>query len=256
MDNINLLLTISYCGTNFSGWQVQPNKRTVQGEIERALKKLFNSECDVVGSGRTDAGVHALNAKANVLLPKEFTIKNFYNAETKFDKLLLVLNCYLPQDVRILKIKQVSAKFNARKSAKKKTYLYKIQNSGIASPFDYDRVYFFNKELDVDKMQQASNHLIGEHDFSSFCSSNTSVNSFVRTIYDIKIYKKSNIINFEITGNGFLYNMVRIIVGTLIDVGTNKIPPEKIKFILEEKDRKLAGKTAPSLALYLKNVKY
>ena len=224
-NKVNLLLTISYMGTNYSGWQIQPNKSTVQGEIEKVFEKIFNEKISVVGSGRTDAGVHALFAKANVLLPKNFLLKHFSTAE-KYDlkKLIHALNQLLPADIRILSAKKVPLSFNARFSAKQKTYRYVLQTCGTLSPFDAPTTAFVPEKLNIEEMKKASSFLLGEHDFTAFCSSQTATNDHIRTIYDISIKSSGNKVIIEITGNGFLYNMVRIIVGTLVMVGTNKIP--------------------------------
>ena len=254
-DKINLLLTISYCGSAYCGWQIQPNKKTIEGELENVLSKLFNEKITVVGSGRTDAGVHALKAKANVILPKDFTLKNFYDEKEKFNKLINVLNNFLPDDIVIKSIKKIPINFNARKSAKRKTYIYKVKLSR-KSPFDANRFYFLNESLNVSHMQKCAKVLLGEHDFSSFCASKTSVTSFVRTIYSIKIKQSKNVVSFEICGNGFLYNMVRIIVGTLIEFSLKNIDENEMKKVLNGKNRNLAGKTAPACGLYLKNVVY
>ena len=254
-ESINLLLTLTYCGTNYSGWQVQPEKKTIQGELELVFFKVFQQKIEVVGSGRTDAGVHALKAKANVILPKDFTKKHFFNKN--YNKLKEVLNNFLPNDIKILSIKNVNLNFNARKNAKQKTYLYKILNAEFASPFEADKVFVFNKKIDILKMQNAASYLIGEHNFKAFCSSNTSIKSFIRTIYNISIQKRNNNILVEITGNGFLYNMVRIIVGTLLEIASNqKLSSNYMQKILISQNRTLAGKTAPACGLYLKNVKY
>lgn len=252
----NCLLTISYLGTHFHGWQIQPNKRTVQGVIEEVMSKVFVDNIAIIGSGRTDAGVHAIRAKANALLPTNFLKKHFYKNGFLFEKLITVLNSYLPSDVRILAIKKVKNSFNARFDAKSKTYEYRVQTSGILSPFDADKYLFFNKNLDVAKMIEASKYLIGKHDFTAFCSAQTATNDHIRTIFDIKIRQIKNKTYFNITGNGFLYNMVRIIVGTLIDVGCGKIEPIKVLEILNSKNRTQAGKTLPPHALYLKQVNY
>ena len=256
-EKINLLLTISYMGTNYSGWQVQPNKSTIQGEIEKVFEKVFNEKISVVGSGRTDAGVHALFARANVLVSKSFILKHFTNGgKFNFNKLIFTLNNLLPSDIRILKIKRVSLSFNARFSAKQKTYRYVLQSGGILTPFDALTTAFIPQKLDLIAMKTASECLLGEHDFTAFCSAQTSTNDHIRTIYNISIKPSGNKVYIEITGNGFLYNMVRIIVGTLIDVGTGKIPASEVKTILESKNRSLAGKTFPAHALFLKKVKY
>ena len=252
----NCLLTISYYGANFHGWQVQPNKRTVQGVLEEAISKIVKENVSVVGSGRTDAKVNALNAKANVCLPTSFLKKHFFSGKFLFEKLMLVINKYLPKDVQILSIKKVKNTFNARFNAKSKTYLYKIYTGKVLSPFDANKMLHYPKKINIAKMQEASAWLLGEHDFTSFCSSHTATNDHVRTIYNIKIHHKKNVLSIEITGNGFLYNMVRIIVGTLLDVGIERLTPENVSSILQAKNRTLAGKTVPGHALYLKCVKY
>ena len=256
-EKINVLLTISYLGTNYAGWQIQKNANTVQAELEKAFFKIFNEKIEVVGSGRTDAGVHAKNAKANAILPLCFVKKHFFK-ENKFNFSTLQnsLNQLLPEDIKILSIKKVNLNFNARFNAKQKTYEYKIQCGGILSPFNCFNTVLINQKLDIKKMQKASKFLLGEHDFSAFCSAKTEIENKVRTIFDIKIKQNKNIITFEITGNGFLYNMVRIIVGTLVDVGSGKIFPEDVKKILESQDRTNASKTLPAKGLTLKNVKY
>lgn len=256
-DKINLLLTISYMGTNYSGWQVQPKKSTIQGEIEKVFEKIFNEKISVVGSGRTDAGVHALFARANVLLPKSFLLKHFVkNEKYDFNKLINSINRLLPADIRILKVKRVSLSFNARFSAKCKTYRYVLQSGGILSPFDALTTAFVAEKLNIKEMQKAGEFLVGEHDFTAFCSAQTACTDHVRTIYDLSVKSAGNKVYIDITGNGFLYNMVRIIVGTLVMVGTNKIPASEVKTILESKNRSLAGKTFPSHALFLQKVKY
>lgn len=257
MNKINVLFTISYKGTNYSGWQVQPKKQTIQGEIESVLERLFNEKVEVVGSGRTDAGVHALGAKANALLNADFLSKHFSkNGKLDFVKFRDAINQLLPENIQILSIKKVPITFNARFSAKKKTYEYKLQNGGILSPFDSETTVLVRQKLDIDAMIAASKYLIGEHDFTSFCSAQTQTNDHIRTIYDIKITKKSNKILIDITGNGFLYNMVRIIVGTLVEIGLKKKNASEIKTILSSKDRSKAGKTYPAHALFLKKVVY
>lgn len=257
MDKINVLFTISYKGTDYSGWQVQPHKKTIQGEMENVLEKLFNEQIEVVGSGRTDAGVHALAAKANALLNADFMAKHFSrNGKLDFVKFRDTINQLLPDTIQILTIKKVPLSFNARFSAKKKTYEYRLQNGGILSPFDSETTVLVRQKLDLEAMTAASKFLIGEHDFTSFCSAQTQTNDHIRTIYDIKIIKKSNKISIYITGNGFLYNMVRIIVGTLVEIGLGKKNASEMKTILSKKDRSKAGKTYPAHALFLKKVIY
>lgn len=255
---MKFLLTIQYKGTNFAGWQSQLNKRTIQNEIETVLATLFGEKIKLYGSGRTDAGVHALAQTAHFEIAghllERFFIKNKMNKE----KLILAINSNLPEDIKVLKIKKVAPNFHARYNIKEKIYLYKMETKeSKLSPLFYSLVGICKENLDIEKMKEGAKYLIGEHDFTSFCSSKTYVKNFTRIINYIKIKKRNdNIITFEISGNGFLYNMVRIIIGTLVDVGTSKIEPEQIKKILEAKSRSCAGKTAKPEGLYLKKVKY
>lgn len=260
---MKILLTVEYKGSSFCGWQVQPNKRTVQGEIESGLYKLFGQKVSIFGSGRTDSGVHAMGQTAHFEVDKNI-IKNFLNQSLnkntiKLDrnKLLIAINANLPNDVKILKLKEVPNSFHARFDVKEKIYLYKLQtNTNVPSPLLNGLVGTCKKNLDIEKMVDAIKYLIGEHDFTSFSSSKTETKDFIRKINYIKIRKINDIVMFEISGNGFLYNMVRIIVGTLIDVGSGKLAIEDIKNILESKDRTKASKTASACGLYLKKVRY
>lgn len=241
----NLLFGVSYLGTNYCGWQKQDNALAIEEVIENAIYEITNQKVDIFASGRTDAGVHA--------------IEQCFNAKLNFEqikKLPMALNSKLPQDIRILWVKQVDNNFHARYSAHKKTYVYKFCTKEIESPFDYDRVCYISCNLNYEKMKSACSFLVGKHDFSAFCSANTTVKDFEREIYDINLKKDESHYELEICGNGFLYNMVRIIVGTIIDVGRGKLNPEDIKTILTSKDRQKAGKTMPAHALYLKKVEY
>ena len=253
---MKILLTISYKGTNFVGWQKQPKGRSVQGEIESALSFLLCEKIDIVGSGRTDAGVHALGQTAHFSSSSEKLFKNFVaNKKFNAEKFVSALNANLPLDINISSAKKVKNNFHARYDAKQKTYMYVL---GVGNnPVFSGLCGTIKKEPNLSLMKQASSYLLGEHNFKSFACAKTEVTDFVRTIYSIKISKKNtNQFVFEICGNGFLYNMVRIIVGTLVDVGLGKILPEEIKTILEAKDRTKAGKTAAAEGLYLKAVKY
>lgn len=255
---MKILLTIEYKGTNFSGWQVQPRKRTIQGEIQSALFLLFGEKITIFGSGRTDSGVHALGQTAHfeVNLPL-FNKKFSKNDKNKFNQFVVALNSILPNDIKILKAKKVASHFHARYNVKEKIYLYKMQtNTNKPSSLLNELAGTCKYNLDIEKIREGAKYLIGEHDFTSFSNSNTKVENFIRTINYIKIKKESDIITFKISGNGFLYNMVRIIVGTLVQVGTYKINPQDIKSILEAKDRNKAGKTAEACGLYLKRVRY
>lgn len=242
----NIKLTIEYDGKDFKGWQKQPNKPNIQGEIERAIYNITKEEVDLIGSGRTDAGVHALGQVANFKT----------NSNIPIEKLALAINSQLKNSIIIKKAEEVDERFHSRYNAKHKTYRYIINNSPCGTAIYRNLEYCFPIKLDVAKMQEAAKYFEGEHDFKAFKSSGTSAKNSVRTIYNASVKQEGEKIIIELTGNGFLYNMVRIISGTLLDVGLQKIKPEEIKNIIEEKDRKKAGKTLPAHGLYLVEVKY
>ena len=239
------LMTFSYDGTNYNGYQKQPNKNTVQDKIEQALFKITNTNITIHSSGRTDSKVHALNQKAHFDLDKEMDLY----------KLKKGINSLIPDDIYIKDIVEVKEDFHARFNVKKKIYIYKL-NVGIYNPIDRNYIYQYNKNLDVNSMIEASKYLLGEHNFKAFTKTDISKDDYIRTIYDIKIKEKDNIITLEFIGNGFLRYMVRNIVGTLIRVGENKLKTEDICHILKSEDRKNAYKTANPEGLYLKDVKY
>ena len=242
----NIKLTIEYDGKEFNGWQKQPNKLNIQGEIERAIYNITKEEVDLIGSGRTDAGVHALGQVANFKT----------NSNIPIEKLALAINSQLKNSIIIKKAEEVDERFHSRYNAKHKTYRYIINNSPCGTAIYRNLEYCFPIKLDVAKMQEAAKYFEGEHDFKAFKSSGTSAKNSVRTIYNASVKQEGEKIIIELTGNGFLYNMVRIISGTLLDVGLQKIKPEEIKNIIEEKDRQKAGKTLPAHGLYLVEVKY
>ena len=242
----NIKLTIEYDGKDFNGWQKQPNKPNIQGEIERAIYNITKEEVDLIGSGRTDAGVHALGQVANFKT----------NSNILIEKLALAINSQLKNTIIIKKAEEVDERFHSRYNAKHKTYRYIINNSPCGTAIYRNLEYCFPIKLDVSKMQEAAKYFEGEHDFKAFKSSGTSAKNSVRTIYNASVKQEGEKIIIELTGNGFLYNMVRIISGTLLDVGLQKIKPEEIKNIIEEKDRQKAGKTLPAHGLYLVEVKY
>lgn len=244
MRNIKLL--IEYDGKDFNGWQKQPNKLNIQGEIERAIEEVTGEKVDLIASGRTDAGVHALGQVANFKIEKDIPI----------EKIPYALNSKLKKSIRIKEAEEVSEKFHSRYTCKKKTYRYVINNSIQGTAIYRNLQYHFPEKLDEDKMNEAAKYLIGEHDFKSFKASGTSSKSSVRTIFDAKVIREGELVTIELTGNGFLYNMVRIIAGTLIDVGTYKIEPIDVKNIIDAKDRLKAGKTLPPTGLYLVKVEY
>lgn len=239
-------LTIAYDGTNYCGWQVQPNGITVEEVINKALQKLTGENILVIGASRTDSGVHALGNVA--VFDTETTIPP--------ERIAMALNQRLPDDIVITKSEEVPLDFHPRYCDCSKTYEYHIINTRIRVPTKRLTNYFVSYQLDLDNMRQAASYLVGEHDFVSFCNVRTDVENTVRTITALDILQNGDEITIRITGNGFLYNMVRIIVGTLIRVGRGFYAPEKVKEILEAKDRKTAGVTAPAHGLMLVEIKY
>ena len=242
----NIKLTIEYDGTNFNGWQIQKDKRTVQEEIQIALAKVLKEEVQITGSGRTDAGVHALGQVANFKTDK--TIKP--------QELLFAINTMLPVDIVVLQVEEVEESFNARNSAKKKHYRYVINNGKFPSALNAYREYHFKYFLDTETMQMAADDLIGEHDYKAFCASGSTVKDTTRTIHLLKVNRLGDRVIIDIVGNGFLYNMVRIIVGTLLDIGSGKLDICTMKNMLETKDRALGGRTSGPEGLYLVDVEY
>ena len=242
----NIKLTIEYDGKDFYGWQKQPNKLNIQGEIEKAIYNITKEEVDLIGSGRTDAGVHALGQIANFKT----------NSNISIEKLPLALNSQLKNSIIIKKAEVVDERFHSRYNAKQKTYRYIINNSQCGTAIYRNLEYCFPIELDVEKMKEATKYFEGVHDFKAFKSSGTSGKNSVRTIYKAIVKKEGERIIIELTGNGFLYNMVRIISGTLLEVGMGKIAPDEIKNIIDSKDRQKAGKTLPAHGLYLVEVLY
>ena len=245
MRNIKLL--IEYDGRKFNGWQKQPDKLNIQGEIERAISELTGEEVDLIASGRTDAGVHAFGQVAN------FKIEN---ESIPIKKFAVALNSKLKNSIRIQDAEEVDERFHSRYSVHSKKYRYVINNSEHGSAIYREFEYNFPIKLDVDKMREAIKYFEGEHDFKAFKASGTRSKSSVRTIYMADIIVEEPRIIIELTGNGFLYNMVRIIAGTLLEVGQGKIKPEDVPEIIKSGDRKKAGRTLPPHGLYLVNVNY
>lgn len=241
-----IMLIVAYDGTNYHGWQIQPKEISVEEVLNKALCSLLKEEISVIGASRTDAGVHALG---NVAV---------FDTETKIapDKIAYALNQRLPEDIRIMRSLEVNADFHPRKIKGKKTYEYRIDHGRIYNPIRRlyaSHVYY---RLDLEKMQQAAAFLIGEHNFKSFAAVNTQVQDTVRTIYSLEIVEKENEIRIRVCGNGFLYNMVRIIAGTLIEVGRGMINPEELPAILEKCNREASGPTAPARGLTLVEIAY
>ena len=243
----NIKLTIEYDGKEFNGWQKQPNKLNIQGTIENAIREITCEEVELNASGRTDAGVHAFGQVANFKT----------NSTIPIEKIPIALNTKLKKSIRIIKAEEVDERFHSRLSCKRKTYRYVISQGSCESAIYRNLETYIPNYLNVEKMKEAAKYLEGEHDFKSFRASGTSSKSSVRTIYNADVYKPDNRhIYIELIGNGFLYNMVRIIAGTLVEVGLKKIEPFEIKNILEQKDRTKAGKTLPARGLYLMKVEY
>ena len=232
----NIKLTIEYDGKCYNGWQKQPDKLNIQGEIEKAIYNITQEEVDLIGSGRTDAGVHALGQVANFKT----------NSALPIEKLALAINSQLKSSIIIKKAEEVDERFHSRYTAKQKTYRYIINNSKTGTAIYRNLEYCFPVKLNVEKMVEAAKYFEGEHDFKAFKSSGTSGKNSVRTIYKAEVRQDGERIIIELTGNGFLYNMVRIISGTLLDVGLGKIEPNEIPDIIEKKDRTQAGKTLPA----------
>lgn len=239
-------LIISYDGTNYCGWQIQINGITVEEVINRELSNLLGENISVIGASRTDSGVHALG---NVAVFDTFS-------KIPPEKMCFALNQRLPEDIRIQDSCEVPLDFHPRFCDSTKTYEYRILNRRFDSPVMRLYTHFVYMPLDVEKMKCASRYIIGEHDFKSFCSSRTQVVDTVRTIYFLEVSKEGDIISIKISGNGFLYNMVRIIVGTLIKVGLGVYPPEHVKEILDARDRNAAGPKAPAKGLTLIGIQY
>lgn len=239
-----VLLTVAYDGTAYNGWQVQPNGRTIEGELNKHLSELFSEPIQVIGASRTDAGVHAL---CNLAV---FDTTGRMPAE----KVCYALNQRLPADIRIQDSKEVPLDFHPRKIQTRKTYEYCIYNAKFPNPVKRLYSYFTYVPLDVKKMQKAAMYLVGEHDFMSLSTFKPEVASTVRTIYDLTVEKEEDLIRIRVTGNGFLYNMVRIIAGTLMEVGRGRIEAGDMPSIIEAKNRNMAGPTAPPEGLTL--VKY
>lgn len=240
-ESRRIFLSVAYDGTNYHGWQLQPGAVTIESELNRALTELLGAEIRVIGASRTDTGVHAL-CNAAVFDT---------TARIPAEKFAYALNQRLPEDIRIRESKEVAPDFHPRHTPSRKTYEYRIYNAHFPMPTKRLYSFFTYAKLDVEAMARAGALLEGEHDFKSFCSVNTQAETTVRTIYRVEVWRENDDIIIRVTGNGFLYNMVRIIAGTLLEVGQGKRKPEDIKAILASCDRSAAGPTAPACGLTL-----
>jgi len=245
-DMKRVRMVLAYDGTNYCGWQLQPNGITIEEVLNQALSELLREPIMVIGASRTDSGVHA---EGNVAV---FDTENRMPA----DKICFALNQRLPEDIRVLESDEVPLDWHPRKQNCTKTYEYRILNRKISMPTLrlYSHFSYFN--LDIRKMQQAASYLVGEHDFKSFCTVRTQAEETVRTIYSLDVTKTGDMITIRISGSGFLYNMVRIIAGTLMKVGMGVYPPEHVEEILEARNRQAAGPTAPARGLTLISMEY
>lgn len=239
-------LVVAYDGTNYCGWQIQENGITIEEVLNKTISDLVGEPVAVIGASRTDSGVHAMG---NVAV---------FDTESRIpaEKMSFALNQRLPEDIRIQNSCEVPSEWHPRYCDTRKTYVYRILNRRFAVPTERLYSHFFYYPLNVVDMQQAADYLVGEHDFKSFCTPRTQVLSTIRTIYYIQIQKEGDMISITINGNGFLYNMVRIIVGTLLKVGTGLYPPEHVKEILNAKDRQMAGPKAEARGLTLQEIEY
>lgn len=239
-------LVVAYEGTNYCGWQIQPNGITIEQVLNETLSSLLGEEITVTGASRTDAGVHSLG---NVAV---------FETHTKMpaEKISFALNQRLPEDIVVQESCQVPEDFHPRFSKSRKTYEYRILNCRFRQPLERRTSYFYHYPLDVSAMQKAAAYLVGEHDFTSFASAHAQTNTYVRMIYALDVVREGDMIRIRVQGNGFLYNMVRIIAGTLIQVGAGIKKPEDMESILAGKDRELAGPTAPAHGLTMIGLEY
>ncbi len=243
-------LTVAYKGTRYSGWQIQKNARSVQEEIYKALNKIGFGKSKVTGSGRTDAGVHAKGQVVLIEGDKSFSPVTLKKA----------LNANLPDDIRILQASLASEGFHPLRNAKQKTYIYRVRSSDVPSPFTLDYEWQIPYSLDLNQMRRCAFEYVGKHDFKAYCASGSSVKTTERTIFRFEVNQEDSdfgkVYTFTVTGDGFLYNMVRIMVGTLVQAGQGRISPDQIKKSLISGNRKDAGPTAPPQGLILDQVVY
>jgi tRNA pseudouridine38-40 synthase len=242
MRNIKLLL--EYDGTNYAGWQRQENGRTIQGELEAVLSKVLQEEVDVIGAGRTDAGVHARGQVANFHTNSVLTLREIHGA----------LNGLLPDDIVVLRVEEVPDDFHARYSAKARTYSYLLALQPTALERNFS--WYITYQLDVDLMQRVAREIVGQHDFASFCKAQSEVNDYRCTVFASEWTLSGTMLRYAITANRFLHGMVRALVGTMVDVGRGYTTADEFKDILHQRDRKRAGMAAPAKGLVLESVIY
>ena len=243
------LLTIAYDGRRYCGYQVQKNGITVQEELCRAAEAVFGRICPITGCSRTDSGVHAKDFKATLEIPSD-------GPNIPPEKVAVAMNCHLPEDIAVLSSCEVGEDFHPRYDVIEKEYRYLIHNATSRDPFLAGRAWHYPKPLNVSQMNEAAKAFVGEHDFAAFMASGSDVVDTVRRIYACRVEREGNTIAVTISGNGFLYNMVRIIVGTLVAVSEGKLTSDEVKEVIASRDRSRAGITAPACGLYLQRVEY
>ena len=252
---MKLLLHLSFLGTNYCGYQIQPNGVTVQQKLNEATRALFGFDCDIVGCSRTDSGVHA-NQFCVTVAEKG---KNSLSTSIPIDRIPVAIAQYLPDDISVTYAQAVSEEFHSRYDVKYKEYVYRIWNRPERNPFLSDRTWHYPRpisEEDLARMNSAASRWIGAHDFASYMAADSKIKDTVRTIYDARVARDGDVIEFRVSANGFLYHMVRILTGTLIAVAEGKLSPDEIEKITEARDRRLAGITAPPQGLFLNRVVY
>ena len=252
---MKILLHLSFLGTRYCGYQIQPNGVTVQQKLNEATKALFGYDCDIVGCSRTDSGVHANHFCVTVAEKGKQSIFT----TIPMDRLPLAIAPFLPEDIAVFDAEWVSEEFHSRYDVKYKEYVYRIWNRLERNPFLSDRTWHYPKMISEDqliRMNEAAKHLIGTKDFAAYMAADSKIKDTVRTIYEAEITRSGDVVEFRVCANGFLYHMVRILMGTLIAVAEEKITPADVDRITESKDRRLAGITAPAEGLFLNRVVY
>ncbi len=252
---MKILMDLAYLGTNYCGYQIQPNGVTVQQKLNEATEALFGFPCDIVGCSRTDSGVHANHFFATVAEKG----KNAITTSIPMERFPLAMAAHLPQDISVFGAKWVADSFHPRYDVQYKEYVYRIWNHPVASPFWNDRALHYPKKISahaIDRMNRAASAFCGTHDFTSFMATDTKITDAVRTIFEASVTAEGALIEFRVSADGFLYNMVRILTGTLLAVAEGKLEPEDIPGIIEAKDRSLSGITVPAHGLFLNKVVY
>ena len=252
---MKVLLKISYLGTNYCGYQVQPNGISIQQKLNEAALQLFGYDCDIVGCSRTDSGVHAKEFCATVA--KKGT--SVLETSIPIKRIPLAMSAHLPEDICVFDATEVPESFHARYDVKEKEYIYRFYDRAVRDPFEESRAFHISRPISdsaIERMQIAAELFCGTHDFSAFMAQGSKVHSTVRTVKNATAFREGNIVVFRVSADGFLYNMVRIMAGTLLDVAYKKLEPEDIPAVIDSRDRDRAGSTMPAYGLYLNRVIY